>query len=344
MIHEDDCSKEEYGSPEVESDENDESDDEDLAASDTSSDEEDEPRSKDDIIRENVLQRYEDRKGKQLFIRFPQKLPESADDLDKLASQLSPLIRKVHKPRQKHARFCLVDFDSKEDRDAAFKALRESIQNGQLEKYAVNIPRTENNEYVKELAERKVKSIENKKAKARLKKASKKALHQKIFTSTVVVLNLPKTASVMEIRQLFPNAVDIQIKSGKGKLNRDKSVASVTLPSTMEARMAVKQKVALSGNELIVKFDNHLIKKKVKLINPNTKRPSGTQEDTTGECQPQPKKAKLNEALVKPNKAIGESESIQKETKRANTTKNGRSEKRSKNVNSVKTSNKRKMS
>ncbi|XP_013106546.2 nucleolin [Stomoxys calcitrans] len=275
--------------------------DEDLAASDTSSSEDeeaeeeesDEPKTQSDIIKENVLQRYEERQGKQLFIRFPHKIPDTEEGLEKMAKDLSPLINKVHKPRQKHARFCLVDFNNKEDRDAAFKALRESIQKGELVKHVVNIPRTESKEYINQLAERKIKSVENKRAKARLKKASKKALIQKIFTPTVVVLNLPKTVSILQIRELFPNAVDIQIKPGKGKLNKDKSIASVTLPSTMEARKAVKQKMSISGNELVVKFDNHLLKKNLKTKkSKNSKLPTVEQTEKAEEDEPKPKKAK----------------------------------------------------
>lgn len=275
-------------------------DEEDLAASDTESDGEmleeeceEEPKTRADIVKENVLQRYEERKGKQLFIRFPPKTANS-EDLEEMAKKLSPLITNVHTPRQNYVRFCLVDFNSKEDRDATLKALRESIQKGDLPKYGVNIPRTESEAYVNELVERKIKSIENKKAKARLRKASKKALIKKIFTSTVVVLNLPKHASLIQIRELFPNAVDIQIKTGKGKMNKDTSIASITLPSTMEARTAVKQKLSLGGNQLIVKFDNHDLKKK-KTKAPNEKKPIQTKSSGKIEKdEPESKKPKID--------------------------------------------------
>ncbi|XP_061388805.1 uncharacterized protein LOC133323917 [Musca vetustissima] len=216
------------------------------------------------LIRETLREKYKERQGKQLFILFPQKLPESEEELEEMAKKLSPLITKVHKPRQKHVRFCLVEFNSKEDRDTAWNELRQSIKNGDLPKCKVNIPRTENDEYIDELVERKIKSVENKKAKNRLKKASKKAQFKKIFTPTIVIFNLPKSATVAQIRELYPKAVDIQIKAGKGKQNKDKSIASVTLNSTLEARNAVKQKPSLGGNQLLVKFDNQTIKKKAK--------------------------------------------------------------------------------
>lgn len=292
---------EEEDQGELEEDTNSEdADDEDLAASDTESDAEtseeeceEEPKTRADIVKENVLQRYEERKGKQLFIRFPPKTANS-EDLEEMAKKLSPLITNVHTPRQNYVRFCLVDFNSKEDRDATLKALRESIQKGDLPKYGVNIPRTESEAYVNELVERKIKSIENKKAKARLRKASKKALIKKIFTSTVVVLNLPKHASLIQIRELFPNAVDIQIKTGKGKMNKDTSIASITLPSTMDARTAVKKNLSLGGNQLIVKFDNHDLKKK-KTKAPKEKKPIQNKcSGKVGKDEPESKKPKID--------------------------------------------------
>ncbi|XP_005181712.1 nucleolin [Musca domestica] len=251
------------------SEEDEELNENELDASDTESDEDvsgddESPVSKTDLIRENLREKYKALQGKQLFILFPQKLPESEEELEEMAKKLSPLITKVHKPRQKHVRFCLVEFNSKDDRDTAWNELRQSIKNGDLPKCKVNIPRTENDEYIEQMVERKIKSVENKKSKNRLKKASKKAQFKKIFTPTVVIFNLPKSATLVQIRELFPNAVDIQMKAGKGKQNKDKTIASVTLHSTMEARNAVKQKLSMDGNQLVVKFDNQTIKKKAK--------------------------------------------------------------------------------
>ncbi|XP_065359728.1 nucleolin [Calliphora vicina] len=234
--------------------------------SDTNEDQEEvvPQKSKSEKVKEEILQRYEQRHGKQLYIRFPHKVPETQEALDEKVKELTPLVVKVHKPRQRHVRFCLVDFATNEDRDAALNDLNKSIKEGTLEKYVVKIPRTESSDFVSELAERKIKSIENKKAKLRLKKASKKSLKENNFTSTVIVLNLPKTASLLQVRELFKNAVDINIKPGKGKINKDKCIAAITLPTTMDARNTIKKKLSLEGNQLIIRFDNQKSKKKRK--------------------------------------------------------------------------------
>ncbi|XP_004525316.1 uncharacterized protein LOC101462876 [Ceratitis capitata] len=256
----------------------------DLDASDTESDElsegaepeedlDDEPAKKkslEDRVAEDITKKYSERQGKQLYIRFPHKLPEDEDDFQKEVKALSPLITKGHKPRQKYARFCLIDFDSRDDRDTALKAIKTAAKNGGT-KVVVSIPRTENAEFVQELVQRKVNTLEKKKAKARLRRASKLALRSKNFSSSIVITNLPQSASVGEVRRLYPSAVDVQIKPRKGKLVAA-SIATITLPSTLEARAAVKKKQSLGGTELIVRFDTHHMKKAGGKTKSNVKR------------------------------------------------------------------------
>lgn len=288
----------------------------DLAASATDSDENDVDDDEEDLeelqedikpkpskaerIRNELVQKYQERQGKQLYIRFPHKVAETEEALEKEVKELTPLVVKVHKPRQKHARFCLADFATNEDRDTAFKQLKKAFSKGDLAKYVVSIPKTESQELVSELAERKIKSIENKKAKNRLKKASKKALTENHFTSTVIVLNLPKTVTAVEIRELFPNAVDIQIKSGKGKMNKEKSIAAINLPTTMDARNAIKKQLSLGGNQLTIKFDNQKMGRNKKRKIEDVK----TADTTTEGSEPAAKRAKLE-----PNPEILKNES-----------------------------------
>ncbi|XP_014088798.2 uncharacterized protein [Bactrocera oleae] len=257
----------------------------DLDASDTESDEDDEmdnesPKklSLEEKVAEDITKKYAERQGKQLYIRFPYKLPEDDDEFQKVAKALSPLIVKAHKPRQKHARFCLVDFDSREDRDTALKAIKTATKTGGT-KVVVSIPRTESDEFVQELVQRKVNTLEKKKAKARLRRASKLALRSKNFTSSIVITNLPQSASAGEVRRLFPSAVDVHIKPRKGKLIAS-SIATITLPSTMEARAAMKKKQSLGGTELIVRFDTHQAKKSGGKAKKNNKKKSSNSEST----------------------------------------------------------------
>lgn len=324
---EDDDSSVEDEAMESGSDENEEpseDDEEDLAASETESDEDDgsdmeeqepvAPVSKEERIRQEILQKYQEVKGKQLYIRFPHKIPEKEAKLLELVRTLSPLIVKAHKPRQRHARFCLVDFETKENRDLTLKVLEKKIRKGELAKHVVNIPKTESDEFVNELTLKRIQSYENKKAKLKLKKASKNAQNKK-FSSTLIITNLPKTASALQVRELFPTAVDVQIKANKGSLNRKSIYCSVTLPSTMEARNMTKQKLTLGGVGLVMKFDSQIPKKKNKKTKLNEKHKNPKQKvDKNGESKTispvKTEKADKKLTKVKNNKAIKKKKAI----------------------------------
>ncbi|KAH8286060.1 hypothetical protein KR054_002102 [Drosophila jambulina] len=233
----------------------------DLAASSTESDKSEEeakpaPKSRAEIIDEQIHSKYEQLRGTRLYVRFPKKLPLDVDEFNAKAKALHPLVVKALKPRQKHARFCLVEFKSQKDRDQAHEDLKSFIKNdAEFKGFYISLPKTDSDEFVNELVARKQTSVENRRTKRLMKRASKKALQGKRnFTSSVVITNLPKTASVAQVRQLFTEAVDIQIKPGKGKF-RDASAATVTLPTTHDARKAIKQKLSLAGTELLLRFN-----------------------------------------------------------------------------------------
>ena len=214
-------------------------------------------QTKDEKTTQNLIKKYNERRGRQIFVRFPKKLPAEENEFQQKAKALSDLVVRAHKPRQKHARFCLIDFNSKQDRDLALKSIRNEIlkKNENFEGIFVSIPRTESEKFVQELVDKKLKSLEVKRSKMRLKREIKKALLSNV-TSSIVVRNLPKSTSVADIRQLFPNAVDIHVKPNL-RLNKTSGacVASITLPSVAEARTTVKQSLSLGGRELSIGFD-----------------------------------------------------------------------------------------
>ncbi|XP_017040462.2 nucleolin [Drosophila ficusphila] len=235
----------------------------DLGASDTESDEDDSedeevktvPKSRAEIIDEQIHTKYDQLKGTRLYVRFPQKLPLDLEEFNAKVKALHPLVVKSSKPRQKHARFCLVDFGSKENRDQAFKDIKTNIEkDAKYKGIYVSLPKTDSDDFVNELVTRKQTSLENKRTKALMKRATKKGQTKGHFTSSVVITNLPKTSSVAQVRQLFEEAVDIQIKPGKGKF-RNYSTATVTLPTTHDARKVIKKKLSLSGTPLTLRFN-----------------------------------------------------------------------------------------
>ncbi|XP_034110281.1 nucleolin [Drosophila albomicans] len=227
-----------------------------------------------EIIEEQIHSKYQQRKGTRLYVRFLHKLPLDEQEFNSKVKALHPLISKASKPRQKHARFCLVEFQTQQDRDTALQDITASIKNNKagFEGLFVSLPKTDSDEFVNELVVRKQQSFEKRKTKALTKRATKQVSRKSKFTSSVLITNLPKTASVAQVRQLFENAVDIQLKPGKGRF-RDYSAATVTLPSTFEARNALKKELSMAGTKLQLRFNTQQQKKR--RPNKNQKRGAG---------------------------------------------------------------------
>ncbi|KQS43725.1 uncharacterized protein Dere_GG14013, isoform B [Drosophila erecta] len=295
----------------------------DLDASETESDEDDdeeedqikpELKSRAEIIDEKIHTKYEQLKGTRLYVRFPQKLPLDVEEFNAKVKALHPLVLKSTKPRQKHARFCLVDFKSKEDRDQAFKDIKTAIEKDEKHKgLFVSLPKTDSDDFVNELVTRKQTSIENKRTKALMKRATKKVLAKGNFTSSVVITNLPKTSSLAQVRQLFQDAVDIQIRPGKGKF-REYSTATVTLPTTHDARKAIKEKLSLAGTPLVLRFNTQ----KKRSSNDKLKRQAENGKSTANKALSQRQNNKWSKAEKGEARKINKPEKDTKQQPREN--------------------------
>ncbi|KAH8380288.1 hypothetical protein KR009_009792 [Drosophila setifemur] len=274
----------------------------DLAASSTESDDDSDeeatekapPKTRAEIIDEQIHTKYEQLKGTRLYVRFPKKLPLDLEEFNAQVKALHPLVLKSSKPRQKHARFCLVEFKSQEDRDKAFEDIKASTKkDAEYKGLFVSLPKTDSAEFVNELVTKKQLSVEKKRTKSLMKKATKKVQAKGTFTSSVVITNLPKTSSVAQVRELFQEAVDIQMRPGKGKF-REFSTATVTLPTTHDARKAIKQKLSLSGTELVLRFNTKNTRKPKE--NPKLKEKNGeSPEKKPNKDSPQKHKQKDNQ-------------------------------------------------
>lgn len=242
--------------------------DEDLAASATESDEGDSDEVDDDEdvpakghkkkvklapgiiakVTSMVMSRHEKRNGKQLFLRFPERLPVKHAECDELVKPLSDLITFVHRPRQPAARFCIVDFATLEDRDKAFEEIKKKN-----EKIVVNLPKVDDDKFVKSLIAKKLQTYERKLSKALLKKETKKQAAKGHFTPTIVIVNAPSTTSMAQIKELFPDAIDIQTKTANKRFE-GKMFVSVTFPTTFDAKKNIRRKLELEGTPLIIRY------------------------------------------------------------------------------------------
>ncbi|KAH8302262.1 hypothetical protein KR044_004556 [Drosophila immigrans] len=275
----DDENEMDLGASATESDMDDDDDDEggdSQDGSEFSGDEEDAAptKSRAELIEEKLHRKYEQLKGTRLYVRFLEKLPLDDQEFNAKVKALHPLISKAGKPRQKHARFCHVEFKTQEHRDKALEDIRAKVEKGAapFKGLFVSVPKTDSEEFVNELVARKQQSLEKRKTKALTKRATKHVGLKKNFTSSVIITNLPKTASLAQVRELFENAVDIQLKPGKGKF-RDYSAATVTLPTTFEARKALKSNLSIAGSKLQLRFNTQHQKRR--RLNKNQKQKAG---------------------------------------------------------------------
>lgn len=217
-------------------------------------------------IMQSVLKRYEDRNGKQLYLRFPTILPKEPNKLLQSVREISPLVVKVHVARQNSAKFCMIDFETNKERNQALKELRTKIKQGQLAKYQVHLPCTENAHFLTKIAERKVQSVLRRRMKYQLRKMMKKDKERKLKggerSCALRVEGLPRHITVMQLRNLFPNAIDIQMRNSK-YVNRTRGqVAAITFPNPGQTVAAYKEEHILDNVKLRKTFITDSFKKR----------------------------------------------------------------------------------
>lgn len=190
-------------------------------------------------VTKKIISRYEHKRGKQLYIRAPKCLPKNQTELLRLMQkELSPSIVNVHVARQKSAKFCLVDFESNEERNDALKDIKSNIKSGKLAKYLIRIPRTENPEFLNKIAEKKIENVVKRRMKSKLRQLMKKnALRpQSQKTCVLRIGQLPRNYTTMQISRMFPDAIDINLQ-----VKHPFMVAALTFPTPKHALAAYKE-------------------------------------------------------------------------------------------------------
>lgn len=216
-------------------------------------------------ITQSVLKKYNERNGKQLYLRTPETLPRDPNELLKLVREMCPLVSGVHVPRQKSAKFCLIDFASKEERSQGLKEFRAKIKSGKLIKHVVRIPRTENAAFLQKIAERKVQNVMKKRLKTQLRGAMKRKRKEeeqeergRIIRSSILRLEqLPPTIGLHQLRNLFPDAIDIQLQRNHHqhhRYHRMGPVAALTFPTPAHALSAYREEHLLDRVKLKKSF------------------------------------------------------------------------------------------
>lgn len=199
--------------------------------------------------KEDLVSKFIEINGKRLYVRFPHKLPESVEEVTKELKSHCPLLQSVIRPRQKYARHCMVEFSSNADREKALKLLSAVKIDGK--DLVVKYPTMEDKDQIENALERQSKKKQEKRKKSKLRKLAKK--QAALVTSTLFITNIPPTATVADLKEHFPNAIDIKVKHNKD--SQETAKGSVTLQTPEDATKARKLKIVIDDKELHIKFD-----------------------------------------------------------------------------------------
>lgn len=184
-----------------------------------------------------------------LHVRGP-KWIKDRDNSEARLKELNARITHVRHPRQKSADYVFVDFANAEDRDEAYKELLP------LKDVFVQLARKDNAELV-EFRKAKVQAKrEAKKQLAALMKniakneqREKKSKKPKKVSNQIVILNLPKETTQIELNEHFDNVIDYKLNLDKNP-KRKFSKAILTLATPKEALNASKKEIKLHGVQL----------------------------------------------------------------------------------------------
>lgn len=185
-----------------------------------------------------------------LYLQFHKKLTGDRPKAVQIIQKLNDKIVNVRLPRQKLANYCLVDFLTKEDMEAARSQLATikihgkpikvcSAKTQKLVRPQVAVPNTDEATAMKPETKTKVKNlIENiNRSLARNPNISQ--------TNCVVMKNIPKTIQESDVKRKFPSAIEFRFIPPKHGLK--KMIAAITLPTPQEAYQATKKCVIING-------------------------------------------------------------------------------------------------
>lgn len=225
-----------------------------------------------------------------LHVKGPKWIKDRENSESKL-KKLNARITKVRHPRQKSADYVFVDFASAEDRDEAYKELFP------LDDVHVQLAHKHNPEV-----------LENRKAKVQAKREAKQQLKalmkniakneerekhtnkQKKLSNQIVIMNLPKVTTKVELNEHFENVVDAKLNVGKNP-KRKFSKAILTLATPTEALNASKKTITLHGITLKIQIHKNVdeVIKSKKLEKAKKRKLSESDKKGTEKASDQPK-------------------------------------------------------
>lgn len=144
-----------------------------------------------------------------LYLRFPKKLNADRTLAESEVKSLNGKITRVRIPRQRSANFCLVDFESKDEKEKAWKKLKTiEIDNKRLVvKEAVRNDKVNLQKRIEKIEVKREVNEALGKLVGDIKKSLVKKYASRNLTNGVMIKDLKAGTTQTDVRQLFPHAI-----------------------------------------------------------------------------------------------------------------------------------------
>lgn len=191
-----------------------------------------------------------------LHVLFCSKFDADRVKASKTVKKLHPKIVAVRFPRQKSAKYCLIDFATQKDLDDGEKHLKSIEYNGQ----SLNVRPAHSNNPDK---------VRGKMETIKMRRDAKQVLEKLVtniretlsrdprhsVTNMVCIKKLPKDIKKTDVEKLFPDLMEVNLYQPDEQ--HKNTIAFVTLPSPRDAAKATKEKVTFRGITYKVKFPSN---------------------------------------------------------------------------------------
>lgn len=184
-----------------------------------------------------------------LYLRAPHWITNREKSAGQV-KELNQRIIDVRFPRQKSAHFCFIDFVSADDRAKAFKELQSLEADKQI--VVTQVTKDKPNLLAKRIEKVEKKREAKKEVIALLKSVaeqeSKDASRDEKLSSKISIKNIPKNTTINDLKNKFPNAINISLEHGEKITAPGKALLTYSTPN--DALKDSKSLVTLNGTNL----------------------------------------------------------------------------------------------
>lgn len=193
-----------------------------------------------------------------LYVRGAAWIKDRENAVNRL-KEIEPRIQDVRHPRQKSADYCFIDFESALDRDQSFERLKIHPEI-KVKTVTKDVPRLLE-KHRQKVTEKRAAKKETKKLIAQIKKKDKSNAKPVELTNQIVILNLPKHVTKVDLTQQYPTAIKIAVR--QMNKNMKKSTAIITFPSPHDAHAASEEEsIILHGHKINVQLNTSKLSKR----------------------------------------------------------------------------------